>query len=117
MQLDKETHEINTKLPVLEKSISRVTVNSNDRNTGSHTSTRCDTASHTETNTEINTLALPSPACETSTISRTVMAPSEVKPVLISGFIKKDACNLKLAAFSAIHAILGSFSLADIVSC
>ena len=114
-QLDK-THKINTKLPALEKSVSRITVNANDKNTNFHTCTCCGTASRTETNTKINIDSQPSPACKTSNTSRIMTASSEAKQEMILSFIIKNVCNLKLAAFSAINTVFGSFTLADIIA-
>ena len=45
------------------------------------------------------------------------MSSTETKEIIISGFIKKVNCDLKLAAFSAIRAVQNSFSMDDIVSC
>ena len=57
-QFDK-IHKIYTKLPALEKSISCVTVDANDKNIHTidhnfHTNTGCGMASHIETNTELD---------------------------------------------------------------
>ena len=56
------------------------------------------------------------PACDDAAL-HTTTSPSEAKEIIISGFINKNDCNYKLATFSAIPAVLSSFSLDDIVSC
>ena len=48
---------------------------------------------------------------------RAATSSSRGNKIIISGFIKSDDCNLKLAAFTAIHAVSATFLLDDVVSC
>ena len=100
-QLNKQTCTFDSKISDLENSI---TIAVKAIKSNSH----CGSASHTDTDTltENNTCIQSPPACDNSTASRATTSPSEAMEVIISSFINKDTCNIKLAAFSAIGAVL-----------